>query len=67
MSPDGTMNTHRHRAQGLPNWWIIRQADDLVILAHRTRNDTGELARRNRPCSRAWADGSHNPWLPVEL
>jgi RNA-directed DNA polymerase len=41
--PGGTMSTAsrraRRRAKGLPNWRIVRYADDFVILVHGTRDD----------------------------
>jgi RNA-directed DNA polymerase len=41
--PGGTMETHskrgRRRARGLPNWRIVRYADDFVVLVHGTRTD----------------------------
>jgi len=33
----------RRRAKGLPNWRIVRYADDFVILVHGTRADTQAL------------------------
>jgi RNA-directed DNA polymerase len=29
----------RRRAKGLPNWRIVRYADDFVVLVHGTRED----------------------------
>jgi RNA-directed DNA polymerase len=29
----------RRRAKGLPNWRIVRHADDFVILVHGNRDD----------------------------
>jgi RNA-directed DNA polymerase len=41
--PGGTMETHskrgRRRTRGLPNWRIVRYADDFVVLVHGTRTD----------------------------
>jgi len=41
--PGGMMSTPsrraRRRAKGLPNWRIIRYADDFVVLVHGTRED----------------------------
>jgi RNA-directed DNA polymerase len=43
----GAMSTPRRRARrrakGLPNWRIVRYADDFVILVHGTRDDAGTL------------------------
>jgi RNA-directed DNA polymerase len=43
----GTMSTPRRRARrrakGLPNWRIVRYADDFVILVHGTRDDVENL------------------------
>ena len=43
----GTMSTPRRRARrrgkGLPNWRIVRYADDFVILVHGTRDDVQTL------------------------
>jgi RNA-directed DNA polymerase len=43
----GTMSTPRRRAtrraKGLPNWRIVRYADDFVILVHGTRDDVHTL------------------------
>ncbi|MFR9781046.1 group II intron reverse transcriptase/maturase [Micromonospora sp. MS34] len=43
----GTMSTPsrraRRRAKGLPNWRIVRYADDFVILVHGTRADVETL------------------------
>ena len=43
----GAMSTPRRRARrrtkGLPNWRIVRYADDFVILVHGTRNDAETL------------------------
>ncbi len=43
----GTMSTPRRRARrrakGLPNWRIVRYADDFVILVHGTSDDTETL------------------------
>ena len=33
----------RRRAKGLPNWRIVRYADDFVILVHGTRDDVQTL------------------------
>ena len=48
--PGGNMrNTgrrHRRRAKGLPNWRLVRFADDLVVLVHGTRADTLALQDR---------------------
>jgi len=45
--PGGTMSTPsrraRRRAKGLPNWRIVRYADDFVILVHGTRDDAQTL------------------------
>jgi RNA-directed DNA polymerase len=45
--PGGAMSTPsrraRRRAKGLPNWRIVRYADDFVVLAHGTRNDVQAL------------------------
>jgi RNA-directed DNA polymerase len=41
--PAGTMSTPsrraRRRSKGLPNWRIVRYADDFVVLVHGTRED----------------------------
>lgn len=41
--PGGTMGTtyrrHRRRFNGLPNWRIVRYADDFVVLVHGQRDD----------------------------
>ena len=46
--PGGAMSTPsrraRRRAKGLPNWRIVRYADDFVVLVHGTREDA-EAAR----------------------
>jgi RNA-directed DNA polymerase len=43
----GTMSTHSRRWQrrqrGLPNWRIVRYADDFVVLVHGTRDDVHAL------------------------
>jgi len=43
----GTMSTPsrraRRRAKGLPNWRIVRYADDFVVLVHGTRDDVEAL------------------------
>ena len=43
----GTMETHskrgRRRAKGLPNWRVVRYADDFVVLVHGTRADAETL------------------------
>jgi RNA-directed DNA polymerase len=43
----GAMSTPRRRARrrakGLPNWRIVRYADDFVILVHGTRDDAETL------------------------
>jgi RNA-directed DNA polymerase len=45
--PGGAMSTAsrraRRRAKGLPNWRIVRYADDFVILVHGTRADVQTL------------------------
>ena len=45
--PGGTMETRgkrgRRRAQGLPNWRIVRYADDFVVLVHGTCQDACAL------------------------
>jgi RNA-directed DNA polymerase len=45
--PGGAMETHgkrgRRRAKGLPNWRIVRYADDFVVLVHGTRTDAEAL------------------------
>src|SRR5215470_4518699 len=45
--PGGAMAAHhqrvRRRAKGLPNWRIVRYADDFVVLADGTRADTEAL------------------------
>jgi RNA-directed DNA polymerase len=45
--PGGVMETHskraRRRAKGLPNWRIVRYADDFVVLVHGTQPDTEAL------------------------
>jgi RNA-directed DNA polymerase len=45
--PGGTMTAHhqrfRRRAKGLPNWRIIRYADDFAVLVHGTKADTEAL------------------------
>ena len=50
--PGGTMGTAsrraRRRAKGLPNWRIVRYADDFVVLVHGTRDDVESPARRHR-------------------
>jgi RNA-directed DNA polymerase len=33
----------RRRAKGLPNWRVVRYADDFVILVHGTRDDVQAL------------------------
>jgi RNA-directed DNA polymerase len=44
---DGEMSHHkrraRRRARGLPNWRIVRYADDFVVLVHGTRSDVEHL------------------------
>ncbi|BCJ51844.1 group II intron reverse transcriptase/maturase [Actinoplanes sp. NBRC 14428] len=44
---DGAMSTQerrrRRRLQGLPNWRIVRYADDFVVLVHGTEPDTEML------------------------
>jgi RNA-directed DNA polymerase len=45
--PGGAMSTsmrrHTRRAKGLPNWRIVRYADDFVILVHGTEDDAYAL------------------------
>jgi RNA-directed DNA polymerase len=45
--PGGSMSTPRRRARrrakGLPNWRIVRYADDFVVLVHGTREDAETL------------------------
>jgi RNA-directed DNA polymerase len=45
--PGGTMSTPsrraRRRQQNLPNWRIVRYADDFVALVHGARGDVEEL------------------------
>ena len=45
--PGGTMSTSsrraRRRAKGLPNWRIVRYADDFVVLVHGSRADVDAL------------------------
>ena len=45
--PGGAMSTPgrraRRRAKGLPNWRIVRYADDFVVLVHGTREDAQTL------------------------
>jgi RNA-directed DNA polymerase len=45
--PGGMMSTPRRRAwrrtKGLPNWRIVRYADDFVVLVHGTRDDVKTL------------------------
>ena len=45
--PDGAMSTPRRRARrrakGLPNWRIVRYADDFVVLVHGTSDDVEVL------------------------
>lgn len=45
--PGGTMGTPRRRArrrqQNLPNWRIVRYADDFVVLVHGARGDVEAL------------------------
>ena len=51
--PGGVMSTPsrraRRRSKGLPNWRIVRYADDFVVLVHGTREDAetlhGEIAQ----------------------
>ena len=38
----------RRRAKGLPNWRIVRYADDFVVLVHGTEDDVADPARRSR-------------------
>ena len=45
--PGGVMETSsqraRRRARGLPNWRVVRYADDFVVLVHGTRADVETL------------------------
>jgi RNA-directed DNA polymerase len=46
--PGGVMETrgkrgYRRRVKGLPNWRIVRYADDFVVLVHGTRSDVEAL------------------------
>ena len=45
--PGGVMETSakrsRRRAKGLPNWRVVRYADDFVVLVHGTEADTEAL------------------------
>jgi RNA-directed DNA polymerase len=45
--PGGAMATHhqriRRRAKGLPNWRVVRYADDFVVLVHGTQADAQAL------------------------
>ncbi|WP_351233810.1 group II intron maturase-specific domain-containing protein [Streptomyces sp. NPDC002133] len=45
--PGGVMSTQSRRRQrrlkGLPNWRVVRYADDFVVLVHGTRQDTETL------------------------
>ncbi|MFD4505367.1 group II intron reverse transcriptase/maturase [Streptomyces sp. NPDC058457] len=45
--PGGLMSTEklraRRRAKGLPNWRVVRYADDFVVLVHGTEQDTKAL------------------------
>ena len=55
--PGGTMSTAyrraaRRRAKGLPNWRIVRYADDFVVLVRRHRARRRRPARRDRPGAR---------------
>ena len=43
----------RRRAKGLPNWRIVRYADDFVVLVHGTAGTTSKpCAKTSRTCSR---------------
>ena len=61
----GVMSTPRRRARrrakGLPNWRIVRYADDFVILVHGTGEDVGNLREESLMCSPRWACASRRP------
>ena len=49
----GAMSTssrrHRRRGKGLPNWRLVRYADDFVVLVHGTRRDVEQLRQEIAP------------------
>lgn len=51
----------RRRAKGLPNWRIVRYADDFVILGHGTRDDVKPRTKRSRSCSLCRDCGCRRP------
>ena len=63
--PGGAMAAHhqrvRRRAKGLPNWRIVRYADDFVVLVDGTRADTEALREGSLTCSLHWGCGCHQP------
>ena len=63
--PGGAMSTPTRRAlrrrKGLPNWRIVRYADDFVVLVHGTATTRIPCARRSLLCSRHWDFGSLRP------
>ena len=50
----------RRRGKGLPNWRIVRYADDFVVSVHGDRRPRRGAARRHRSaCSHRWGCGCH--------
>ena len=63
--PGGTMAAHhqrvRRRVKGLPNWRIVRYADDFVVLTDGTEADAGVLREQISDVLAPWACGCHQP------
>ena len=63
--PGGEMATSssraRRRRKGLPNWRIVRYADDFVVLVHGNRADVEALREDIATCSNPWVCGSRRP------
>ena len=57
-----SMRRHTRRKKGLPNWRIVRYADDFVILVHGTEDRRARPARGRSPqCSPRWVFGCRQP------
>ena len=60
MSTTGRRATRRRK--GLPNWRIVRYADDFVVLVHGTARATPQALREDvAACWHRWGCGCHRP------
>ncbi len=49
------------RRHGLPNWRIVRYADDFAVLTDGTEQDAQALREQIAGCSPRWGSGSPKP------